>query len=186
MSEAFKLASPGDQFDKLPPHSIEAEQCLLASVMLDKDLVGQVLPMIQRDAFYLADHQIIYEVIGVLYTDNRPIDAVILREELSKRGQLEEIGGTAYLAEVLNTVPSAANGMHYATIVRDKYLLRQLISASNDAIREAYSPHESVDLIIDKAEKRVFDIADKKVSGNIIGLGEIAMQERDNVGVLFD
>ncbi|MBC7784729.1 MAG: replicative DNA helicase [Burkholderiales bacterium] len=179
MSEPFRLPSPHsptDQFDKLPPHSIEAEQCLLASIMLDKDLVGQVLVIVDREAFYLTDHQIIYNVILTLYEANRPIDAVILREELLKRGQLEDIGGTAYLAEVLNTVPSAANGMHYAAIVRDKFLLRQLISASNDAIREAYAPHDSVDLIIDKAEKRVFDIAEKKVSGTSAPLGEIAMQ----------
>jgi replicative DNA helicase len=175
MTESLRIASDA-LLDKLPPHSIEAEQCLLASLMLDKELVGQVLPIVEPDAYYLADHQIVYGLIRQLYEQNRPIDAVILREELSRRGQLDEIGGTAYLAELLNTVPSAANGMHYAQIVRDKFLLRQLISASNDAIREAYAPHESVDLIIDKAEKRVFDIADKKVAGSMTGLGEIAMQ----------
>lgn len=176
MSEPLRLPATPDQFDKLPPHSIEAEQCLLASLMLDKELVGQAAPMIVGDAFYLADHQIIYTIILQLYEANRPIDAVILREELLKRGQLEEIGGTAYLAEVLNTVPSAANGLHYAQIVRDKFLLRQLISVSNDAIREAYAPHESVDVIIDRAEKRVFDIADKKISSAMTALGDIAMQ----------
>ncbi|MGC3945408.1 MAG: DnaB-like helicase N-terminal domain-containing protein [Chryseolinea sp.] len=176
MSEPLRLPATPDQFDKLPPHSIEAEQCLLASLMLDKELVGQAAPMIVPDAFYLADHQIIYTIILHLYEANRPIDAVILREELLKRGQLEEIGGTAYLAEVLNTVPSAANGLHYAQIVRDKFLLRQLISVSNDAIREAYAPHESVDVIIDRAEKRVFDIADKKISSAMTALGDIAMQ----------
>ncbi len=177
MSEALRLpSSSSPQFDKLPPHSIESEQCLLASMMLDKDLVGQVVSILTREAFYLADHQIIYGLLLQLYEENRPIDAVILREELNKRGQLEEIGGTAYLAEVLNTVPSAANGLQYANIVRDKSLLRQLISAANDSIREAYAPHDSVEVIVDRAEKRVFDIADKKVSGNMAELGDIAMQ----------
>ncbi len=176
MSEPLRLSSTDAQFDKLPPHSIEAEQCLIASMMLDKDLVGQAASIVPREAFYLADHQIIFGIILSLYEQNRPIDAVILREELSKRGQLEEIGGTAYLAEILNTVPSAANGLHYAEIVRDKFLLRQLISASNEAIREAYAPHDSVDVIVDRAEKRVFDIADKKVAGSMTELGDIAMQ----------
>ncbi len=176
MSEPLRLTSTDAQFDKLPPHSIETEQCLIASMMLDKDLVGQIVSVVPRDAFYLADHQILFAIILGLYEQNRPIDAVILREELSKRGQLEEIGGTAYLAEVLNTVPSAANGMHYAEIVRDKFLLRQLISASNEAIRDAYAPHDSVAVIVDRAEKRVFDIADKKVSGSMTELGDIAMQ----------
>ena len=176
MSEPLRIGESVAQFDKLPPHSLIAEQCLIASMMLDKDLVGQVLAMVEREAFYLADHQIIYNIILALYEANRPIDAVILREELLKRGQLDEIGGTAYLAEVLNTVPSAANGMHYAAIVRDKFLLRTLISASNDALREAYAPHESVDQVIDRAEKRVFEIANKKISGSASALGEVAME----------
>lgn len=176
MSEPLRLSDSSAQFDKLPPHSIVAEQCLVASMMLDKDLVGQVLPKVSPEAFYLADHAIIYGIIRNLYDANRPIDAIILREELSKRGQLDEIGGTAYLAEILNTVPSAANGMHYADIVRDKYLLRSLIGASNDAVREAYSPHDKVDEIIDRAEKRIFEIANKKISNHATPLGEVAME----------
>ncbi|MGC4031059.1 MAG: DnaB-like helicase N-terminal domain-containing protein [Tepidisphaeraceae bacterium] len=176
MSEPMRISDPLTQFDKLPPHSIEAEQCLLASMMLDKELVGQVLAKVDREAFYLADHTIIYNIILSLYEANRPVDAVILREELGKRGQLDEVGGTAYLAEILNMVPSAANGMHYAEIVRDKYLLRTLITSSNDSLREAYAPHESVDQIIDRAEKRVFEIANKKISGSMSPLGEIAME----------
>ena len=176
MSEPLRINDPATQFDKLPPHSIVAEQCLIASMMLDKELVGQVLAKVDREAFYLADHAIIYNIILALYEANRPIDAVILREELAKRGQLDEIGGTAYLAELLNTVPSAANGMSYADTVRDKYLLRGLIAASNDSVREAYAPHESVDQIIDRAEKRVFDIANKKISGTVAPLGEVAME----------
>ena len=175
MSEALRIGD-ANPFDKLPPHSIVGEQCLIASMMLDKDLVGQVLAMVDREAFYLEDHKIIYQIIRQLFEANRPIDAVILREELLKRSLLEQIGGTAYLAEVLNTVPSAANGMTYATIVRDKYLLRALISASNEAVAEAYAPHEDVELIIDRAEKRVFDIANKKISGVVSSLGEVAME----------
>ena len=176
MSEPLRINDPATQFDKLPPHSIVAEQCLIASMMLDKELVGTVLAKVDREAFYLADHAIIYNIILQLYEANRPIDAIILREELAKRGQLDEIGGTAYLAEILNTVPSSANGMHYSDIVRDKYLLRTLISASNDSLREAYAPHESVDQIIDRAEKRVFEIANKKISNHATPLGEVAME----------
>lgn len=176
MSEPLRLGDAASQFDKLPPHSLVAEQCMIASMMLDKELVGQVLAMVDREAFYLADHQIIYNIILALYEANRPIDAVILREELIKRGQLDEIGGTAYLAEILNTVPSSANGLQYATIVRDKFLLRNLISASNDALREAYAPHETVDIVIDRAEKRIFEIANKKITGHSSPLGEVAME----------
>ncbi len=176
MSEPLRIGEAVNQFDKIPPHSIIGEQCLIASMMLDKDLVGQVLAMVDREAFYLEDHKIIYAIILHLYEGNRPVDAVILREELLKRNVLDQIGGTAYLAEILNTVPSSANGMHYAAIVRDKFLLRGLISASNEAIAEAYAPHESVEQIVDRAEKRVFEIANKKIGSAVSPLGEVAME----------
>src|SRR5205809_7335162 len=115
------------QFDRLPPQAIEAEMCLIASMMLDKEVVGQVVQIVDRDAFYQADHQILFDILVKLYEQNRPIDAVIVREELLKRQLLEEVGGVAYLGQILNSVPSSAHGAHYAGIVREKALLRQLI-----------------------------------------------------------
>src|SRR5205085_5429155 len=161
------------QFDKLPPHSIEAEMCLIASMMLDKEVVGNVVQIVDRDAFYQADHQILFDILLKLYEQNRPIDAVILREELAKRQLLEEVGGTAYLAQILSSVPSAAHGSHYAGIVREKALLRQLISASNDILRDAYAPHEQAELVLDKAEKRIFEIAQQKVTGSLVPLESV-------------
>src|SRR5687767_12202389 len=161
-------SSIAQQFDRLPPHAIEAEMCLLASMMLDKEMIGLVVQIIDRECLYQVDHQIIYDVLVKLYEQNRPIDAIILREELAKRQLLEEIGGSAYLAQILSSVPSAAHGKHYAGIVREKALLRQLIAASNDILRDAYAPHEQADLVLDKAEKRIFDIAQKKVGGAMV------------------
>src|SRR5580693_2415036 len=153
------------QFDKLPPHSLEGEMCLLASMMLDKEMVGLIVQIVDRESFYQADHQIIYDTLVRLYEQNRPIDALIVREELIKRQLYEEVGGREYLAAILNSVPSAAHGAHYAGVVREKSLLRQLIGASNEILRDAYAPHEQADLVLDKAEKKIFDIAEKKVGG---------------------
>lgn len=158
------------QFDRLPPASVEAEMCMLASMILDKEVIGQIIQLIGREDLYQTDHQIIFDVLVKLYEQNRPIDAVILREELAKRNLLEEVGGTAYLAQLLNTVPSAAHATHYAQIVREKSLLRQLIAASNETIRDAYSPHEKADLIVDRAEHRVFEIAEKRIGGQMVPL----------------
>jgi replicative DNA helicase len=105
-----------------------------------------------------------------MYEQNRPIDAVLLREELAKRQLLEEVGGNAYLGAILNTVPSAAHGLHYAGVVREKALLRQLIAASNDILREAYAPHEQAELVLDKAEKKIFDIAQQKIGNAVVPL----------------
>jgi replicative DNA helicase len=155
------------QFDRLPPHSIEAEMSLLASMMLDKELVGQTVSIVDRESFYQADHQIIFDVLIKLYEQNRPIDAVIVFEELVKRQLLEEVGGKGYIAQILGSVPSSAHGQHYAQIVREKALLRQLISASNDTLRDAYAPHDQADTVLDNAEKRIFAIAEKKVGNSM-------------------
>ena len=165
--------SVGRQFDRLPPHSIEAERCLLASMMLDKEVVGNVVQLVTGESFYQADHQIIFDILLKLYEQNRPIDAVIVREELIKRNLYEEVGGREYLATILNSVPSAAHGTHYAGIVREKALLRQLIAASNEVLRDAYAPHEQADIVLDKAEKRIFEIAQKKVGGSMTPMEDV-------------
>src|SRR5271170_6619844 len=103
-------SSTASQFERLPPNSIEAEMCLLASMMLDKEMVGTALQIIDRDAFFQPDHQIIYDILIKLFEQNRPVSAMMVREELLKRQLLEEIGGAAYLAEILNTVPDASQG----------------------------------------------------------------------------
>jgi replicative DNA helicase len=164
------------QFDRLPPQAIEAEMCLIGSMMLDKEVVGQVVQIVDREAFYQADHQILFDILVKLYEQNRSIDAIIVREELAKRQLLEEVGGTPYLAQILSAVPSSAHAAHYAGIVREKSLLRQLISASNDILRDAYAPHEQADLVLDKAEKRIFDIAQKKVGGAMTPLEDVLVE----------
>jgi replicative DNA helicase len=165
--------SVSEQLTRLPPHSIEAEMCMLASMMLDKDIAGEIVPLIERDAFFQVDHQIIYDVLLRLYEQNRPIDAVIVREELVKLQVLEEVGGVQYLAAILNSVPSAAHGKHYAGIVREKFLLRQLIAASDDILRSAYAPHEAADLVLDKAEKKIFEIAQRKVGNAMVPMEDV-------------
>src|SRR5690348_12171540 len=161
------------QFERLPPHSIESEMCLIASMMLDKEMIGQVVQIVDRESFFQADHQILFDLLIKLYEQNRPIDAIILREELVKRQLLDEIGGVAYLAQIIGSVPSAAHGAHYAGIVREKALLRQLISASNDILRDAYAPHEQADLVLDKAEKKIFEIAQKKVGNAMVPMEDV-------------
>jgi replicative DNA helicase len=170
------------QFDRLPPHAIEAEMCVLASMMLDKEAIGEVAQRIDRESFFQADHQVIYDVLLKMYEQNRPIDAVLLREELAKRQLLEEVGGNAYLGTILNTVPSAAHALHYAGVVREKALLRQLIAASNDILRDAYAPHEQAELVLDKAEKRIFEIAQRKVGQAVVSMESVLHEVYDMIG----
>ena len=162
--------------DRLPPHSIEAEMCLLACMTLDRDLVGEVVQKVSRESFYLADHQVIFEALVALWDRNEPIDAVLLRDELSKKQLLEEVGGAAYIGELLGSVPSAAHAHHYAKVVREKSTLRRLIDASNKCLEDAYGSHETVEGVVDRAEKRIFDLAQEKQTGEASDLGGVAMQ----------
>lgn len=130
-------------FDRLPPHSIEAEMALVGSISLagdDKTIVAHARQLVSRDDFYQSDHQILFDVVLRLYDQGRSVDMVTLRAELMRAGLLEEIGGPEFLAAIMFSVPSAAHYAHYAGIVREKSLLRQLISASNEALRSAYAP----------------------------------------------
>src|SRR3954466_5477400 len=168
-------AAVARQFERLPPHSVEAEMCLLASMMLDviKDAVGQIVQIVDEESFFQADHSILFKVLKKLYEANKPIDAMIIREELIKRQLLEEIGGIENLAAILSSGPNAANGTHYAAIVKEKALLRQLISASSDILREAYSPHESAEVVLENAEKKIFQIAERKVAGQLTPMEDV-------------
>jgi replicative DNA helicase len=166
----------GSQFDRLPPSSIDAEMCLLASMMLEKEIIGLAVQIVTGESFFQADHQIIFEALVKLYEQNRPIDAIILCEELNKRKLLEEVGGRDYIGRILNTVPSAAHGEHYARIVREKSLLRQLIASSNDILRDAYSPHEDAQVVLDRAEKRIFEIASKKITGSLTAIKDVLVE----------
>lgn len=167
--------SLASQFDRLPPHNIEAEQCLIASLMLEADLIGDTAALISRESFYQADHQIIYDVLLRMYEARTPCDVILLRDELIKRSLYEEVGGKDYLATLLSSVPSAAHGQHYAKIVADRYKLRLLISASNDALRDAYTARAPVDETIARAEERIFAIAEQRIAADLHHAGPGAM-----------
>lgn len=140
MSE--ELTNLSGQFDRLPPNSIEAEMCYIASLMLWDDPIARrrIRHLLCKDDFYQADHAEIFSVICSLIDADKAVDAVIVREALSARGILDEIGGTAYLGQILSSVPSAAHAEHYASIVRDRALKRKAISTGNEMLRRMYAP----------------------------------------------
>lgn len=181
MRDAHVMEPVAGQFDRLPPHSIDAEMCLLASMMLDKDMIGQVVQIIDREAFFQADHQIIFDILVKLYERNAAIDAVVVREELGRRQLLEEVGGVPYLMRLIGTVPSAAHGEYYAKIVREKALLRQLIAASNDNLRDAYAPHEDPAEVVSRAEQRIFRIAEAKSAAAVMPMGDLLAEVYDSI-----
>lgn len=166
-----------DQFDRLPPHSLEAETCVLGSLILggtDPALVAEIRGELSADMFFQADHQILFDVICRLLDERGAVDGMILREELIRRQLLEEVGGIQYLAAILHGVPSPANGPHYASVVREKHGWRRLIQLSNDVIRQAYAPHHH-DALPDVASNLASEAAallTTATKSGIVSLGE--------------
>lgn len=164
---------------RLPPNDIVAEMCLLASLMLDRDVVGDIAPMLTKETFYLPEHGLVYEIIVALYNENRACDTVIVRDELVKRDQYERLGGAEFLANILGSVPSAAHAKHYAQIVKEKQILRRLIKASDEVLQDCYGSHDKAENVLEVAERRFFEIAQEKVSGDMSKLGNVAMDVYD-------
>lgn len=157
--------------DRLPPHSIEAEMATLAAMMLSADVARQVVGRLQSSDFYLTDHRIIYQALDAMIAAGRPVDGVSLKNELARRNVLDDIGGSAYLGQVLGSVPAASHGEEYARIVAAHSHARRLIAASDKAIAAAYAGGDA-DAIGDKLIEDA--LAAKTGSAEIIHLGEAA------------
>ena len=147
--------------EKLPPQSIEAEKSLLGCLMLDKDAILKVADFFKSEDFYKKIHQEIYTAVLELFERGEPIDFLAVSNRLREKNLLEQIGGASYLSELINSVPTASHVSNYAEIVRRKRILRDLIDASHDIAAFGYNESEDIDVILDKAEQRIFSIAQK-------------------------
>ena len=149
------------------PESLAAEAAVLGSMLIDPGCISQVVELVKAEAFYRIEHQMMFEAIIGLYEKNKGegLDGVLLRDELEKRKQLEEVGGTEYIAKVLESVPSSANVMYYANIVKDKQLLREIIVAAGEILDEAYDQAGETSQKLDEAERKIFAVTDKNISG---------------------
>jgi len=148
---------------KIPPQSLESEQSLLGALLLDQEAIIKVVDIIRPGDFYKKSHQFIYEGIIGLYEKREPLDLVTLTDRLEKLDYLDQIGGASYLSSLVNGVPTAAHVISYAKIVRQKSILRSLISVAANISEMAYDESEEVEMILDKAEQNLFAIS--QVSG---------------------
>ena len=165
-----------EDVNRIPPHSVESEQSILGSIILDKEAIITVAETIQPMDFYKEAHKIIYESMLKLNSNNEPIDLITLIEELRKEGHLDSIGGISYLTSLSTIVPTTSNVKYYANIVKEKSVMRQLIKASNEIINLGYDASTDVQEILDKAEKNIFDISQEK-SGDDIQPINVVLQD---------
>ena len=153
---------------KLPPHSIEAEQSVLGGLMLDAAAWDQIADRVVAEDFYRNDHRLIFEATAVLIERSQPCDAVTLSGHLESLGQLDQVGGLSYLGSLARDTPTTANIRAYADIVRERSVLRQLITAGNQIVGSALDPEgREAREIVDEAERAVFEIAERGSRGKI-------------------
>ncbi|HEY4504803.1 MAG TPA: replicative DNA helicase [Candidatus Paceibacterota bacterium] len=144
---------------RIPPQDIEAEKALLGSILLRPDQISAVIDLIPLGAFYVDKHNVIYTTMRNLYSLGHPIDLLSLSSKLKEQKKLDEVGGSSYITELINTVPSASNIIHYAELVAKKSTLRNLIYAADHISELSYNSEEDVDSVLDKAGRKLLDIA---------------------------
>lgn len=174
-----------DSIDKIPPQNVEAEIAVLGSMLLDHDAISQAVEMLRVEYFYRGSHKKIFSAIINLFDDNKAVDIITVIEELKKAGSLDETGGPAYVSSLASAVPTTANFIHYAKIVKEKSLLRNLINAATQIVSECYDAGQDADTIVDKAEQRIFDITSDKVESRFVSLREVIKDSIETIDNLY-
>ena len=169
MAERKETSRP----EKIPPQSIEVEQAVLGAMLLDKEAIGKALEIIDQDSFYRDDHQKIFSVVVNLYDKNQPVDIITVSDELTKRKELDNIGGRVYLLELTEKIATTANIEYHCNIVLEKSTLRKLIDTSTRIVSQCYDAALDVDDLLDRAEQGIFNISEKRIKEGFIPIGEL-------------
>jgi len=159
--------------ERVPPQNLDAEMAVLGSMLLEEDALVAATELLDEDAFYSKAHRRIFSTILGLYKNNVSVDLVTLTDALKKRDWLEEVGGPAYLTSLTSVVPTSANVEHYCRIVKEKAILRSLISAATHITSECYEEATAPDLLLDRAEARIFEIASKKLKHDAVAVKDL-------------
>jgi replicative DNA helicase len=173
---------------KVPPHSIEAEQSVLGGLLLDNAAWDRIADFLSQSDFYRYDHRIIFEHIGKLIAATRPADVITVYEALGTSGKAEEVGGLAYLNALAQNTPSAANIRRYAEIVRDRAVLRRLVSVADEISADAFNPQgKEVRQLLDEAESKVFSIAEDGARGTqgFLEIGPLLTEVVERIDTLY-
>jgi len=179
------MALISEVIEKVPPHNIEAEIAVLGSMLMGEDAISKAIECLDYSCFYKDQHKKVFTAIINLYNTNKGVDLVTLIEELKRSETLNETGGPAYLTELANSVPTSANILHYAKIVKEKAVLRHLISTATQIVQESYEPGSDVDELVDRAEKLIFEVASRKVDSNIIHIKDIIKDSIERIDLLY-
>lgn len=180
------MATLDDNLRKVPPQNLEAEASVLGGILLENDAMSRVLETLGPEDFYRESHRKVFRAMMELSDRNEPVDLITLSEFLKTRGELEAVGGAAYLAQLADMVPTAANIVFYARIVREKAVLRHLINAATEIATRGFEEQGNVDEFLDQAEKIVFDISEKKIRSSFVPIGDMIKDTLKTVERLYE
>lgn len=172
--------------DRIPPQNIEAEQSVLGAILLDNESLTDVLEILTDSDFYRESHRKIFRGVMALYEKGGGIDTVTLTDWLRGRGEIESVGGASYIASLLHDIPTAANIAYHARIVREKAVLRQLIHSVTDIAGRGYEGAMELPDLLDYAEKKIFEISERKVRPSFIGMREIVKDSFEMIDRLYE
>ena len=170
----FGNPDPTPLIDRMPPHDLSAEAGVLGSMIIDPQVIGPVCMFLQRhEMFFKEENQTIFRILTELFEANTPVDAMILHSTLKTKGLLEQVGGIEYIKELASAVPTSAHAEYYAAIVKEKAMLRSLITACTTTLRDCYESGDPAATVLDRGEGRIFEIAQQKVSNQAVPLTDV-------------
>ncbi|MCK5242436.1 replicative DNA helicase [bacterium] len=170
--------------EKLPPQNLEAERSTLGAMLLEQEAIARVLESLNEKSFYQEAHRIVFRAILDLYNRNEPVDYITLTDLLSRNNELEKMGGAAYLTGLTDAVPTTAHVEHYAKIVKEKAILRNLIRASTQIVSRCYAGEQQADDLLDEAEKTIFELSQNRQRGSVLQIRDVihdAMEMVENL-----
>src|SRR5216110_2352959 len=172
---------------RTPPHSVEAEQGVLGSMLISpRDTIAECVEKINEEYFYVPAHQTIYTVLVELWNAGQAIDLITFTQVLRDRNLLESLGGAAFITGLFTFVPTAANVQYYLDIVRDKYILREIIAAATESVRRAYEEQDEVNNLLDEVEQRIFAVGEDRFKGQILSMKDQVMEAIDAIEKLYE
>src|SRR6266700_4098417 len=170
-----------------PPHSVEAEQGVLGSMLISpREAIAECVEKINEEYFYVPAHQTIYNVLVDLWNAGQAIDLITFTQVLRDRNILAGVGGAAFVTNLFTFVPTAANVQYYLDIVRDKYILREIISAATESVRRAYEEQDEVNNLLDEVEQRIFAVGEDRFKGQMLSMKDHAMQAIETIEKLYE
>lgn len=171
----------GSRFDRVPPHSLDAEVSVLGAALLSRNAASEAVEVLSSADFYRNAHRVVFESIATLTAQGEPVDTVTVTDHLARHDRLDEVGGPAALHDLTVATPTAANAAYYARIVRDRALLRRLIEAGTEVTRMGYEAADDAERVVDRAESVIYEVAQHHTTSEYAALGELLNDSFDQI-----